>query len=261
MSHPVALPETRATRYVAALREGGSLPAIVETDRGDLMVAKWRGAGQGAAALVAEVIAGELARALGLPIPKLAALTLDDTLARTERDQEIRDLLVASVGTNLGMHYLSGALAFDPAAGTAVEAELAARVVVFDAFVMNVDRTAKNTNLLWWEGALWLIDHGAALYWHHGWDGKVERPARLFPLVRDHVLLPQAGSLTAPGEAMVSALTDEVIQSVVAMVPASWLNAPDVAARRAAYVRFLQQRRDGATAFLEEAERARAACV
>ncbi|MEX1361854.1 MAG: HipA family kinase [Nannocystaceae bacterium] len=255
------LPRARATRYVTALREGGSLPAIVETDAGQLVVAKWRGAGQGATALVAEVIAGQLGRAAGLPIPPLVVLSLDPALARTERDQEIRDLLVASVGTNLGMGYLSGSLAFDPAAAPPSEhpldGTLAAKIVLFDSFVMNVDRTARNTNLLWWRDGLWLIDHGAALYWHHGWDGTVDRPTRPFPLVREHVLLPYADSITKVASELLASLTDAVLESAIGAVPDEWLPEPDRARRRGAYLEFLRARRDGAAPLVEEAERAR----
>lgn len=247
-----------AARYVAPLREGGSLPAIIEADTAELFVAKWRGAGQGAAALVAEVIAGELARALGLDVPELVLLELDDGIARTERDQEIGDLLRASAGTNLGMGYLSGAIGFDAGAGMVVDAGLAARIVVFDAYVMNVDRTARNPNLMWWHDRLWLIDHGAALYWHHGWDGAIDRPDRSFAFVRDHVLLPRAEGLALAGEALVRGLDDATLHAAVDAVPESWLQVEDPPARRAAYVEFLRARRDNATPFLEEAARGRA---
>ncbi|MBV1859211.1 MAG: aminotransferase class I and II [Nannocystaceae bacterium] len=190
-----ALPRANIARYASALREGGSLPGLVETDGGDMMVAKWRGAGQGVAALVAEIIVGELARAAGFNMPALAILELSSAIGRNERDQEIRDLLVASQGANLGMAFLEEALAFDPAAHVALAPRIAAKLVLFDSVVMNVDRTARNTNLLWWSDDLWLIDHGAALYWHHGWDGVVERPTRPFPLVGQHVLLPVADEL------------------------------------------------------------------
>jgi hypothetical protein len=247
-----------AARYVTPLREGGSLPAIVETDAGELFVAKWRGAGQGAAALVAEVIAGQLGRALGLRIPELVILDLDDGLARTERDQEIGDLLRKSAGTNLGMGYLSGAIGFDPAAAGELDGELAARIVAFDAFVTNVDRTARNPNMLWWQRELWLIDHGASLYWHHGWDGALDRPDRSFPLVRDHVLLRWASDLADLSARLVASISDEMLHDAAAAVPDEWLEdaAPDE--RRAAYVRFLRARRDGAASFIEEAVRARA---
>ena len=255
MSATVSLPHASVRRYVEALREGGSLPAIVETDTDELVVAKWRGAGQGAAALVAEVIAGELARAMGLPMPGLMTLDADGALSKTERDPEIQELLAASAGLNLGMQYLSGALAFDPAAKREVGAELAAQVVMFDSYVSNVDRTPRNTNLLWWQDGLWLIDHGAALYWHHGWDGTVERPERGFPMIRDHVLLPATGDLAAATEVLQTSLTDAVIDDAVAMVPASWLPSP-AQPRRDAYASFLKQRRDHAQSLCEEARRA-----
>lgn len=253
-----------AARYVAPLREGGSLPAIIEAvddaapgRAPELVVAKWRGAGQGPTALVAEIIAGELGRALGLRVPELVLLELDAGIARTERDQEIGDLLRASAGTNLGMAYLSGAVGFDAAAAMVPAPELAARIVVFDAFAMNVDRTARNPNLLWWEGALWLIDHGAALYWHHGWDGALDRPDRPFPLVKDHVLLRWAAGIDEAGAALVAALDDDTLRAAVDAVPDDWLG-DDPSARRDAYVAFLRARRDAAGPFLEEAMRARA---
>jgi hypothetical protein len=255
MATEVQLPHASVRRYVEPLREGGSLPAIVETDAEELVVAKWRGAGQGATALVAEVIVGELARAMALPMPGLMTLEVDAALSKTERDPEIQELLAGSVGLNLGMGYLGGALAFDPAAKMEVDADLAARIVMFDSYVSNVDRTPRNTNLLWWKGGLWLIDHGAALYWHHGWDGTVERHERGFPMIRDHVLLPVAGDLRAAGGVLRAALTDAVIEAAVAKVPSAWLPEP-ATERRGAYVAFLQQRREHIATLCEEASRA-----
>jgi hypothetical protein len=259
------LPTVVAARYATPLREGGSLPAIVEADDGALWVAKFRGAGQGSLALVAEVIAGELGRALGLNVPALGLLDLDGRFARAEPDPEIADLLRASTGINLAMAYLSGALAFDPAARPQVPASLASLVVAFDAFVMNVDRTARNPNLLWWQGGLWLIDHGAAFYWHHDWDGTVDARPRPFARVADHVLLPWAAALPEAGERLQAALDDRTIARAVGYVPASWLDpAGDetaAAARRAAYVAQLCARRDAAPTFIEEAVRARARSV
>lgn len=257
-SDPAELRRVHATRYVQPLREGGSLPALVEVEGGEMFVAKWRGAGQGATALVAEVIVGILARALALPVPALAILELGDELSRTERDPEIAELLRASVGSNFGLGWIAGAISYDAASRATVDAELAARIVVFDAYVMNVDRTARNPNLVWAGEQLWLIDHGAAMYWHHGWDGALDRPARPFERVKDHVLLRHAGDLAAAGASLVAALDDTVLEAAVRAVPDAWLEVDDVDGRRAAYRAMLQARRDQATSFIEEAVRARA---
>ena len=187
------------TRYVTPLREGGSLPAIVEADDDGLYVLKFRGAGQGPKALIAELVAGELARAAGLPVPEIVFVELDPDLARTEPDPEIQDLIRASGGLNVGLDFLPGSVAFDPVT-TEVEADLASSIVAFDALVTNVDRTARNTNLLLWHRALYLIDHGAALYFHHSWGDVAARSRDPFPRIRDHVLLPAAASLEAAQE-------------------------------------------------------------
>ena len=245
----VELPRHEIHRFVTALFEGGSLPAVVEDEEGVLQLAKWRGAGQGPAALVAEVIAGELARRAGLRVPALSVLSLERDIAQTERHDEIHDLLMASLGNNLGMAFLSGALAYDPAAEMPLEPEEAAAIVLFDAYVTNVDRTARNTNLLWCGGELWLIDHGAAMYWHHGWDGKVNAPGRDMPGMADHVLLPRAASLSTVSDRMLDAWSDAAIAEAVSAVPSEWLLAADVESadvRRAAYVEFLAARRDAA---------------
>ena len=215
-----------ATRYVTPLREGGSLPAIVEADDDGLYVLKFRGAGQGPKALVAEVIAGGLARALQLPMPDLALMDLDAELARTEGDPEIQDLIKASAGLNLAMDYLPGAVNFDPVAEQP-DADLASRIVWFDAFISNVDRTARNTNLLMWHRRLYLIDHGAALYFHHGWDGDVSGADKAFPLIRDHVLLRGASRLAEIDGGMAAVLTEATIAGIVADVPDAWLQGPD----------------------------------
>lgn len=230
------------------------MPALVEIETGETVVAKWRGAGQGTAALVAEVIVGELARAVGLPMPLLCTLSFDPVIARNERDAEIRDLLLASDGLNLGMQYLRGGLNYDPAAAMPIAAELATQIVVFDAFVTNVDRTPRNPNLMWWQDGLWLIDHGAALYWHHGWDGTVERTDRPFPMVRDHVLLPLAQEVGRHGRALLDRLTEAAIAEAVGQVPDAWLPAP-----ASAYARFLCERRSAAEQILREVDDARAA--
>ncbi|MDQ2926544.1 MAG: aminotransferase class I and II, partial [Pseudomonadota bacterium] len=185
-----------ATRYVTPLREGGSLPAVIEADDDGLYVLKFRGAGQGAKALTAELVAGEIGRALGLPVPEIVIVELDIDLARTEPDPEIQDLIRASGGTNLGLDYLSGALTFDPLADSP-DADLASRIVWFDAFVTNLDRTARNTNMLVWHKKLWLIDHGAALYFHHAATRTAGDERGSFPAIREHVLLPYASSIAA----------------------------------------------------------------
>jgi hypothetical protein len=260
-STPTAGPaRIAATRYVAPLREGGSLPALVEADDDGLYVLKFRGAGQGPRALVAELIAGEVARSLGLPVPELALIDLDPDLGRAEPDPEIQDLLRASVGLNLGLDYLPGSLAYDPAARQDVSPELAAAVVWLDALLTNVDRTAANPNLLVWHGGLWLIDHGAALYRHHqDWrlDGAWSRP---FPAIADHVLLDVAGPVGAVDAALAERLPPGEIARIVGLVPDDWLSdepraSPD--ARRGAYRDHLVRRLDPPRTFADEAEEAR----
>jgi hypothetical protein len=246
----------RATRYVTPLREGGSLPAIVEADDLGLYVAKFRGAGQGPLALVAELIAGEIARALGLRVPELVFIEIDEALGRNEPDAEIRDLLKASVGMNLALDYLPGATMFDPAARDRVPGDLASRIVWFDAFVTNVDRTAKNPNLLYWHKALYLIDHGASLYFHHNWESAEQFVQSPLPTIRQHVLLPWADALIDVAAEMKQQLEAKLFEEIVAQVPASWL--PEE--RRDAYPSLLS-RRLAASHFVEEAIRARAMLV
>ena len=249
-----------ATRYVTPLREGGSLPAVVEADDDGLYVLKFRGAGQGRKALVAELVAGELARAAGLPVPEIVLIELDAELARTEPDPEIQDLIRASAGLNLALDYLPGAVAFDPLVHRP-EAELASTIVWHDAFVSNVDRTPRNTNLLMWHRKLWLIDHGAALIFHHQWEGYLERSASPFPMVKDHVLLGLASCLPEADADMTRRLPAEVISTVLDLVPDDWLEdtplfqtAED---QRAAYVQYLMARLQAPRRFVEEAVRAR----
>jgi hypothetical protein len=251
-----------ATRYVTPLREGGSLPAIFEADDSGLYVVKFRSAGQGPKALVAEVIAAELARAAGLRVPDLVAIEVDPALGRNEPDAEIRDLLKASAGLNLGYDYLPGSIAFDPVAGPAPSAEEASAVVWFDAFVTNVDRTPRNANLLTWHRQLWLIDHGAALFFQHSWDGREDKARMPFPLVRDHVLLPFASQLAAANDWLAPRLAGGAIAAAVAEVPDAFL-AGDTrfaspAEARAAYAGHLERRLAAASLFVEEAVRARA---
>jgi hypothetical protein len=249
-----------ATRYVTPLREGGSLPAIVEGDDAGLYVLKFRGAGQGAKALIAELVAGELARALGLPVPEIVFVDLDADLARTEPDPEIQHLIRASGGLNLALDYLPGSITFDPVVDQP-GAELASSIVWFDAYVSNVDRTPRNTNLLIWHRKLWLIDHGAALYFHHDWDNYLARAANPFARIKDHVLLPFASALREADTRLTALVTRERIEQIVAQVPDVWLggDAPfaDAAAHRDAYVQYLCARIEAPHAFLEEAIRAR----
>ncbi|MEJ7646388.1 MAG: HipA family kinase [Chryseolinea sp.] len=250
--------EVNVTRYVTPLREGGSLPAIVEADDDFLYVLKFRGSGQGSRALVAELIGGEIARALGLRVPEIVFANLDSAFGRMEGDEEIQDLLKASTGLNLGLHYLSGSVTFDLLA-TQVSSSLASQIVWLDALLMNVDRTVRNTNMLWWHKELWLIDHGAALYFHHTWDGweNAERP---FLYIKDHVLLPVAKDLESVNHAFREVLTEEKIKDIVSLVPDAWLTENpfnSLEAHRAAYTQFLVSRIANAEYFLKEAQYAR----
>ncbi|HEX6707458.1 MAG TPA: HipA family kinase [Albitalea sp.] len=251
-----------ATRYVTPLREGGSLPAVVEADDDGLYVLKFRGAGQGPKALIAELVGGEIARAAGLDVPEIVLIELDPELARTEPDAEIQDLIRASAGLNLGLDFLPGSVTFDPLAHPPA-GELASAIVWLDAFISNVDRTARNTNMLVWHRRLWLIDHGAALYFHHQWDGARERARSPFPMVKDHVLLPRADALAAADRVLAQRITPALIRQVVDRVPDAWLcDEPafaDAAAHRAAYVEVLSDRLQAPRTFLEEALRAQAA--
>ncbi len=254
-----------ATRYVTPLREGGSLPALVEAEDSGLYVVKFRAAGQGPKALVAELVAGELARAAGLRVPEIVRIELDAAIGRNEPDGEIRDLLRRSVGTNLALDYLPGSITFDPVAGPPPSAEQASAVVWFDAFATNVDRTAKNPNLLSWHRQLWLIDHGASLYFHHAWEGADALVRSPFLAVKDHVLLRWATGIRAAGEALSRRLGREVISGALAEVPDAWLEGEPrfatAAEHRAAYVSLLDRRLASAPIFVEEAERARALLV
>ena len=260
----MAIRTVTATRYITPLREGGSLPAIVEADDDGLYVLKFRGAGQGPRALIAELVAGELARAASLPVPEIVLVELDPELARTEPDPEIQDLIRASVGRNLGLDYLPGSVTFDPLAEQ-VDAGLASAIVWFDAFITNVDRTPRNANLLVWHRALWLIDHGAALYFHHQWAHHLENSRKPFTLIKDHVLLPFASRLDDADAAMTERLTAQRIAAIVALIPDTWLeDEPSFAtkaAHRDAYLQYLTQRLAAPRAFVEEAKRARSVHV
>ena len=255
------------TRYVTPLREGGSLPAIVEADDDGLYVLKFRGAGQGPKALVAELVSGEIARAIGLPIPEIVFANLDADLARTEPDPEIHALIHDSAGLNLALDFLPGSVAYDPLVHK-IPSELAARIVWFDAYVTNVDRTARNTNMLIWHRQPWLIDHGATLYFHHspGWEHEPHRARSAFPAIRDHVLLSVARSFPAGrsyefmDQACAERLTSSVVDGILALVPSDWLMSEpsglDPFTVRAAYRNYLLERLAAPRAFAEEAFRA-----
>jgi hypothetical protein len=245
-----------AIRYVAPLREGGSLPGLVEADDDGLYVLKFRGAGQGPKALIAELVAGELARRLGLPVPEIVFVDVDPALGRAEPDPEIQDLIAASPGLNFGIDFLPGALTFDPAADDFADPELAAAIVWFDALVTNIDRTPRNPNLLVWHGRLWLIDHGAALYAHHDPEGLATRAERPFPAIADHVLLPFAGSIVEADARLAPLVDRALLEEVVALIPGDWLGAGD---SRDAYVGYFERRLAAPRAFAKEAERARVA--
>lgn len=247
------------TRYVTPLREGGSLPAIAEADDGFLYVLKFRGAGQGAKALVAELIGGEIARACGLKVPELVFANLDEAFGRTEPDEEIQDLLKASVGLNLALHYLSGAITFDPAISP-IDATLASQIVWLDCLLTNVDRTPRNTNMLIWHRELWLIDHGAALYFHHSWHNWLEAAKKAFLQVKDHVLLSRATQLTEVDAAFKQILTGERIRAIVEVIPDEWLTGEPSfetpAQYREAYIEFLTTRLEHSSIFVNEAQHA-----
>jgi hypothetical protein len=252
-----------ATRYVTPLHEGGSLPAIVEADDDGMYVLKFRGAGQGPKALIAELVAGEIARAAQLPIPEIVLIELDPDLARTEPDPEIQQLIKASAGLNVALDYLPGAVMFDPLAQKPAAA-LASDIVWFDAFVTNVDRTARNANMLVWHRHLRLIDHGAALYFHHDWNKHLERAEDPFTRVKDHILLPFAAELGKADERMTRLITATLLEEIVSLIPESWLGDAAFATHsenRAAYAKYLRHRLTQPHAFVQEAIRARSVLV
>lgn len=259
------LRDVQVTRYVMPFREGGSVPALVEGDDLGMYVMKLRGAAQGGKALVAELLGGELARAMGLDVPELVRLELDGVLAEAEPDPELAVPLEASAGENLGLDYLPGSITFDPLASPSPDASTASRAVMLDAFVMNVDRTARNPNLLTWHRRLWLIDHGAALYVQHGWtpDTVLESAVDPFAEIRGHVLLPWATELGAAAAHLAAAITPELVDRLVALVPDAWLDGglrsawDDPAAHRGAYATFLRARLEALPLIHAEAERAR----
>jgi hypothetical protein len=252
------------SRYVTPLREGGSLPAIAEADDGFLYVLKFRGAGQGPKALIAELIGGEIARALGLKMPEIVFANLNEAFGRTEPDEEIQDLLKASVGLNLGLHYLSGSITFDPAV-TTLDPILASKIVWLDCLLMNVDRTCRNTNMLLWYKELWLIDHGGSLYFHYSPQNWKDRATQPFPQVKDHVLLPLATELEAIDAGFRSILTDEKIDSIVSLIPDEWLkidpNFATAEEHRLAYGEFLKTRISNSEIFIKETQNARESAI
>ncbi|MBA2248054.1 MAG: aminotransferase class I and II [Chloroflexia bacterium] len=252
-----------ATRYVTPMREGGSLPALMEADDDGLYVVKLRGAAQGAKTLVAELVAGELGRLLGLHVPELVVIDLPAALTLGEPDPEIKTPLDRSVGPNLGLDFLPGALPFDLAMRDPIDPILAADIVWFDALIANVDRTTRNPNMLRWHGDLWLIDHGAAIYPHHRWTKPAEQGRRSFPAIKDHVLLPKAGSLVEADRRLAGRLTDTDLWEVIGNIPEAWLETDEAAgtldAQRQAYMTYFLKRLEGPRPFIEEAERCRTA--
>ena len=248
------------TRYISPLREGGSLPAIVEADDGFVYVLKFYGAGQGPNALIAELIGGELARLLGLRVPELVFAKLDEAFGRTEPDEEIQDLLKASVGLNLALHYLQGAITFDATVGN-IDPLLASKIVWLDCFLTNMDRTCRNTNMLIWHKELWLIDHGASLYFHHSWKDWQLQAKMPFILVKDHVLLPWATKLDEVNADFKSLLSAEKLGAIVDIIPAEWLRFEgvfkNINEHRSAYLDFLTTRLAESSIFVNEAKNAR----
>ncbi|SEA39896.1 HipA family kinase [Pedobacter hartonius] len=263
-TNELQLRTVQVTRYVTPLREGGSMPAIAEADDDFLYVLKFRGAGQGVKALIAEIIGGEIARALGFKVPEIVFASLDEAFGRTEPDEEIQDLLKASIGLNLALHYLSGAITFDPAV-TVIDAKLASQIVWLDCLLMNMDRTPRNTNMLIWHKELWLIDHGASLYFHHSWQNWQEQAKRPFALIKDHVLLPWATELELVNEEFRALLPNELIRAIVGLVPEEWLSSESAfesaTAHRAAYAEFLETRIASSEIFVNEAQHARTSLI
>ena len=256
---------TTATRYVTPLREGGSLPAIVEADDDGLYVLKFRGAGQGPKALIAEMVAGEIARALQLPVPEIVFMELDPVLGRSEPDFEVQALVKASPGLNLALDFLPGSVAFDAIDAQSVDPLLASCILWFDAYVSNVDRTPRNTNMLWWHKRLTLIDHGASLYFHHTGNDYTKYIHSPFTPIKDHILLPTASQLSEADAILKARLTPTIITDIVNMIPGTWLEGdtlyPDKAEHRAAYITYLLDRLQASHIFVEEALHARAQLV
>ncbi len=264
MNNPIEIRHVNVTRYITPLREGGSLPAVADADDGFKYVVKFKGAGHGVKALIAELLGCEIARVLGFKVPEVVFANLDEAFGRTEADEEIQDLLKGSQGLNIGLHFLSGAINFDPVV-TTVDAQLASELVWFDAFMTNIDRTFRNTNMLIWHRELWLIDHGASLYFHHSftnWEKSAQTP---FALIKDHVLLPQASELEAVNTKFRAILTPEILEEIVNLIPQEWLvwegselTADEI---KTVYLNFFTTRLAHAEVFTKEAQHAREALV
>ena len=251
---------TDVVQYIQPLREGGSLPAIVEGSDGFEYVLKFRGAGQGKKALISELIGGEMARAIGLKVPELVFMNLDESFGQTEGDEEIQDLLKFSVGLNLGLHFLSGAITYDPLVSEA-DALSASKVVLLDSIISNIDRTAKNTNLLNWNKELWLIDHGASLYFHHNWDNWQSHLDRTFPMIKDHVLLNRATKLDEAAQIITESISRELLEEIISVIPEEWrVEENDMmkpSEKREAYIKVLESRISRIDQLVKEAEDAR----
>jgi hypothetical protein len=247
-------------QYIKPLREGGSLPAIVKADDDFLYVLKFRGAGQGKKALIAELLGGELARATGLKVPELVFMNLDDSFSKTEPDEEIQDLLKFSVGLNLGLHFLSSAITFDPLVSK-VDAMTASKVVLLDSIISNIDRTSKNTNLLQWNNEIWVIDNGASFYFHHNWDTWKDHLTRSFPLIKDHVLLKKATQLTEAAKEIQANLNQDIIREIISKIPEEWLineiDSLKPAQIRTAYFEFITTKLAMLNTLVKEAKDAR----
>ncbi len=263
-STKIDLRKVNVTRYITPLREGGSLPALAEADDDFKYVLKFRGAGHGIKALIAELLGGEIARTLGLKVPELVFANLDEAFGRSEGDEEIQDLLKGSRGLNLALHFLSGALTFDPVV-TQVDENLASKIVWLDAFTTNIDRTVKNTNMLMWHKELWLIDHGATFCFQHAWDNWEKTAISPFTYIKDHVLLPQASMIEEINEEMISLLTDDKLREITNLIPIDWLewegsemNSEEI---REVYYQFLVMRRNHSNNFVKQIQDARETLV
>lgn len=260
----LSLRTVTVTRYILPLREGGSLPALAEADDDFKYVLKFRGAGHGVKALISELIGGKISQVLGFRIPELVFANLSEDFGRTEADEEIQDLLKNSCGLNLALHYLSGAITYDPGA-VKIDPKLSSEIVWLDAFLTNIDRTFRNTNMLMWHQELWLIDNGASLYFHHNWDNWEKNAVSPFVMIKDHVLLPQASELDEVNERFKAILTDDVLREIVELIPEDWLHWNDTDLTpteiKDVYFQFLILRRDNSDNFLNEAKNARAKVI